>query len=72
MDRWFSSPKILDHLWGCKTKAIGTVMSNRKEMPKKALSGKLEKGEKTSCQCDHLLAVKWKDVHDVFFLMTAH
>ena len=22
MDRWFSSPKIFDHLWGCKTKAV--------------------------------------------------
>ena len=35
MDRWFSSTKISDHLWGCKTKAVGTVMSNGKEMPKK-------------------------------------
>jgi hypothetical protein len=33
MDRWFSSPKIFDHLWAYKTKAVGTVMSNRKEMP---------------------------------------
>jgi hypothetical protein len=57
MDRWFSSPKIFDHLWGCKTKAIGTVMSNRKEMPEKAFSGKLKQGEKISCQRDHLLAV---------------
>ena len=32
MDRWFSSPKIFDHLWDCKTKAVGTVMSNRKEI----------------------------------------
>ena len=43
MDRWFSSPKIFDHLWGCKTKAVGTVMSNRKEMPKQAFSEKLKK-----------------------------
>ena len=28
MDRWFSSLKIFDHLWGCKTKAVRTVMSN--------------------------------------------
>jgi hypothetical protein len=31
MDRWFSSPKIFDHLWGCKTKTVVTVMSNRKK-----------------------------------------
>jgi len=46
MHRWFSSPKIFDHLWGCKTKAVGTMMSNRKEMPKQAFSGKLKIGEK--------------------------
>jgi len=45
-DRWLSSPKIFDHLWGCKTKAVGTVMSDRKEMPKQAYSVKLKKGEK--------------------------
>jgi len=71
MDRWFSSPKIFDHLWGCKTKAVGTVMSNRKELPKQAFSGKLKKDEKISRQRDHLLAIKWKDICDVFFLTTA-
>jgi hypothetical protein len=34
MDRWFSSPKIFYHLWGRKTKAVGTVKSNKKEVPK--------------------------------------
>ena len=66
MDRRFSSPKIFDHLWGCKTKAVGTVMSSRKEVPKQAFSGKLKKGEKISCQRDHLLAINWKDICDVF------
>ena len=46
MDRWFSSPKIFDHLWSCQTKAVGTVMPNRKEMPKQVFSGKLKKGKK--------------------------
>jgi len=50
MDRWFASPKIFGHLWGCKTKGVGIVMSNRKEMPKQAFSGKLKKGEKISRQ----------------------
>ena len=72
MDRWFSSPKVFDHLWGCKTKAVGTVMSNRKELPKQAFSVKLKKGEKTSRQRDHLLAIKRKDVRDVHFLTNAH
>jgi len=62
MDRWFSSPKIFDHLWSCQTKTVGTVMPNRKEMPKQAFAGKLKKGEKISRQLDHLLAIKWKDI----------
>jgi hypothetical protein len=56
MDRWLSSPKIFNHLCGCKTKAVGKVMSNRKQMPKQAFSGKLKKGGKISCQRDHLCA----------------
>jgi hypothetical protein len=46
MARWFSSPKIFGYLWGCKTKAVGTVMSNRKEMPEQAFSEKTEKRQK--------------------------
>jgi hypothetical protein len=46
MDRWFSNPKIFDHLLGCKTKAAGSVMSNKKEVPKQKFSGELKKGEK--------------------------
>ena len=55
-----------------KQRSVGTVMSNRKDMPKQAFSEKLKKGKKISCQRDHLLAIKWKDIRDVFFLTTAH
>jgi len=40
-------------------------------MPRQAFSGKL-KGEKISHQRDHLLAIQWKDIRDVFFLTTVH
>jgi hypothetical protein len=43
MDRWFSSAKIFYHLWGCKTKAVGTVMSNKKEVPKQKFFWRIEK-----------------------------
>jgi hypothetical protein len=33
---------IFDYLWACKTKAVGTVTSNRKQMYKHAFSGKLK------------------------------
>ena len=63
MDRWFSSPKICDHVWGFKTKAVGTVMFNKKEMPKQTFSGKLKKGEKISRQRDHVEAPSSRGPH---------
>lgn len=72
MDRYFTSPALFDHLWNSQTKAVGTVMSNRREMPKQHFSKKLKKGEKLSAQRDHLLAVKWRDVRDVHILTTAN
>jgi hypothetical protein len=71
VDRWFSSPKIFDHLWGCKIKAVGRVMSNIKKHQTNFF-WRTEKRQKISCQWDHLLAIQWKDIPDVFFLTTAH
>jgi hypothetical protein len=72
MDRWFSSPKIFVHLSGCKTKAVGTVMSNKKEVFKQTSFWRTEKRRKISSQRDHLLAIQWKDIPDVFFVTTGH
>ena len=48
MDGWFSSPKIFDHLWACKTKAVGTVKSNRTEKPQQAFSGEIKHAKRTT------------------------
>jgi hypothetical protein len=72
MDRWFSSPTLFDHLWSLKTKAVGTVMSNQKEVQKQTSVKKLKKKKvKNSLRRDHLLAIKWQDVCDVYILSTA-
>ena len=39
---------------------------------KEAFSEGGGKGEKISHQWDHLLAIKWKNIRDVFILTTAH
>jgi hypothetical protein len=41
-------------------------------MPKELFSEKQKKGEKWTMQRDHLLAIKWCDVRDVYLLSTAH
>ena len=72
MDRYFSSPKVFDHLWEKGTKAVGTVMPNREGMPKQSFQKILKRGEFISRHRNHLLAVKWKDVRDVHMLSTVH
>ncbi|UYV82718.1 hypothetical protein LAZ67_22000664, partial [Cordylochernes scorpioides] len=71
-DRWFSSPELFDKLWEKKTLAVGTVMPSRKTMPKTKFSQKLKRGEIIKMRRKHLLAIKWKDVRDVFMLSTVH
>ena len=72
MDRYFSSPSLFDHLWANEIKAVGTVMANRKEMPKQQFAEKIRKGEKLSAQRGQLLAIKWSNVRDLYILSTAH
>lgn len=72
MDRFFTSPTLVDHLWKSGTKVVGTVMPNRKEMPKVHFSQKIKKGEKLVAKRQHMMAIKWRDVRDVYILSSAH
>ncbi|UYV60968.1 PGBD4, partial [Cordylochernes scorpioides] len=47
-------------------------MPSRKTMPKTEFSQKLKRGEIIKMRRKHLLAIKWKDVRDVFMLSTVH
>jgi hypothetical protein len=58
-ERWFSSPILFDQLLACGTKAVGTIMPNRK-ITKQPFSKKLYKREKIMMHRDHLMAIKWR------------
>ncbi|UYV73243.1 hypothetical protein LAZ67_10002324 [Cordylochernes scorpioides] len=47
-------------------------LAKRKTMPKTEFSQKLKRGEIIKMRRKHLLAIKWKDVRDVFMLSTVH
>jgi hypothetical protein len=47
-------------------------MPNRKEMPKQTFSKKGKKGGKIMSHRGHLMAIKWRDLWDVYILSTAH
>jgi hypothetical protein len=71
MDRYYSSPKLFHDLWSKELGATGTVMPNRKEMPKRAVQQKLQKGETVTVYKTHpnqLSCVKWKDKRDIYML----
>ncbi|KAJ8878910.1 hypothetical protein PR048_019513 [Dryococelus australis] len=73
MDRYYSSPVVFDYLWQRKTKAVGTCMPNRKELPKNTIvRKKINKQEMVYMRRKHLLCIKWKCTIDVLVLSTAH
>jgi len=72
MDRFYSSLAVFYFLWARKTKAVGTCMPNRKELPRRNVSKKLKRDECVFMRRDHLLCLKWKDTRDVLCLSTAH
>lgn len=72
LDNWYSSPKIFDYLKANDTNAIGTVRSNRKNMPKELEKLKLRKGQTAIRSSRGILALKWSDRKDVYLLSTKH
>ncbi|XP_046994019.1 piggyBac transposable element-derived protein 4-like [Schistocerca americana] len=72
MDRFYTSPKVIDFLWSKDTLGVGTVMLNRKEMPKSLKKVVLKKGEMTFRHRPHMMACKWKDTWDVAVLSSKH
>jgi hypothetical protein len=72
LDNWYSSPNLFLELNRRKTNVLGTVRSNRRNMPKDLVNIKLKKGEVATQSSRGLLALKWKDKKDVYFLSSKH
>ena len=68
-DNFFTSTRLLDHLFAQNTYACGTVRSNRKDLPPCA-KHKLRFGEMARAQRGQLVFTKWHDKRDVAFLST--
>lgn len=71
MDRFYTSPSLLKFLWEQKSYGVGTVMKNRKGLPK-CFKTKLKKGQAIFRRNQELLACKWKSNRDVLCLSTQH
>lgn len=65
MDRYFMAPGIANKLFEKGIYSVGTVKSNRKELPDLLKGKKLKKGEHVAFRSGPVLAVKWKDTRYV-------
>lgn len=72
MDRYYTSPALLKMLWEKNTLGVGTVMKNRKGLPKELQTHKLKNNESIFLRNGPLLALKWRDTRDVYCLSTKH
>ncbi|KAL2717623.1 piggyBac transposable element-derived protein 4-like [Vespula squamosa] len=72
LDKWYSSPALFLQLRAQKTNVIGTVRSNKQNMPKNLAINKLKRGEYLYRTCNGLLALRWKDKRDDYLLSTKH
>ncbi|XP_043593045.1 piggyBac transposable element-derived protein 4-like isoform X2 [Bombus pyrosoma] len=66
------STKLFKTLINSKTNVVGTVHSNRNNMPKDFCKVKLKKGEYIMRSCNGILALKWKDIRDIYILSSKH
>jgi hypothetical protein len=60
LDNYYSSPELFDLLNQLHTDAVGTVRSNRKELPKDVMKCKLKKGEVAVSYRNKLMASSGK------------
>ena len=70
LDRFFTSPTLAKRLLDSQTYVCGTVMGNRKGMPKRNPGTRLAPGEMKVCQKDGIAVYNWKDKRDVLMLST--
>ncbi|XP_047103633.1 piggyBac transposable element-derived protein 4-like [Schistocerca piceifrons] len=72
VDSFYTSVQLAKELARANTGLVGTVMPNRKGLPKALKEGKLKKGEQIFRRKNDVLALRWKDKRDVWMISTRH
>ncbi|XP_049799914.1 piggyBac transposable element-derived protein 4-like [Schistocerca nitens] len=72
MDQFYISVKLFERLFDEGASAVGTVMSNRRDLPQEFKQNKLRRAEIAFKRTNSILALHWKDTGDVFALSTKH
>ena len=71
-DNYYSSPTLFDKLVNLDTKTVGTVRTNRREIPLDFKTLKLARGEIAYRRRQNVMAIKWQDKREVNVLTTQH
>lgn len=76
-DNFFTSCNLMEDLYNKGIYAVGTVRSDRKDLPPimkrtQPKNLKLQKHQFASMTCEPITAIKWLDTRDVTVLTTAH
>jgi hypothetical protein len=75
-DNFFTSCNLLEDLYDKQIYSVGTVRSNRKDLPenlkKQPKQLKLEKHHFSTMTSEPITAIKWRDTKEVTLLTTAH
>ncbi|XP_046986051.1 piggyBac transposable element-derived protein 4-like [Schistocerca americana] len=71
-DRFYTSVQLAEELARANTGLVGTVMPNRKGLPKALKEGKLKKGGQIFRRKNDVLALRWKDKRNVWMISTRH
>ncbi|XP_066583388.1 piggyBac transposable element-derived protein 4-like [Prorops nasuta] len=70
IDNWYSSSQLAEFLHDKDTGMCGTLLKNRKSLPK--LKAKLNKGHVEVAHNDAWLILKWSDKKEVYMITTVH
>lgn len=75
-DNFFTGCNLLEHLYNKHIYAVGTVRSNRKDLPemmkKQRKELRLQKHQFSAVTSEPITAIKWLDTKEVTLLTTAH
>ena len=72
VDNWYTSQVLFNYLHENNTAACGTARKNRIKLPKVFTDAPLAKGEHSFRRHDDLLAVRFNDKKEIYFLSTIH
>ena len=72
VDNWYTSEALFAYLQEKQTAACGTARKNRLSLPASLKNPRLQKGEHAFWRKGDMLAVRFNDKKEIYFLSTMH